>query len=70
MKDYLGEHKFKNMFPNNPTQTIDLRFLKTPESKITTAFSRSTERMQQAKKGLKTYYTDLMDDVSDILRGV
>jgi len=70
MKDYLEKHKWENRFPNNPTQTIDLRFLKTPESKLTSAFSKSTERMQKARKGLKTYYTDIMDDVSDILKGV
>ncbi len=70
MKDYLGEHAWKNRFPNNPTQTMDLRFLKTPESKLTSAFSKSTESMQKARKSLKTYYTDLMDDVSDMLRGV
>lgn len=69
MKDYLKEHKFKNLFPHNPTQTIDLRFLRTPESKITTAFSKSAEKMQKAKDGLKTYYTDFLDDVRDILKG-
>ena len=70
MKDYLGEHKFKNVFPLNPTQTMDLRFLRTPESKITSAFSKSTESMQKARSGLKTRYTDLMDDVRDMLNGV
>lgn len=70
MRDYLKEHKFKNVFPQNPTQTADLRFLRAPQSDIQSNFTKSMQRVQKARKNLRTRYTDILDEVRDVLNGV
>jgi hypothetical protein len=50
MKDKLN--KLWNVFPQNPTQTKYLRFLKGPDSEIKTQFTESVSNFNKKKKDL------------------
>jgi hypothetical protein len=47
MKDYLERHKWVNRFPNNPTQTKYIRFLKMPQSGVVSPFTKSRDEFKR-----------------------
>jgi len=70
MKDYLQKHKFLNVFPNNRTQTMYLRFLKMPTSKLETAFTKNKENFKNNTKLLETKYTKFVKQLGEELNAI
>ena len=60
MKDYLGQSRWWNEFPKNPTQTAYLRFLKTPKSGLPDPFKDRIGDVFKSDR-FKTTYSDLWD---------
>jgi hypothetical protein len=67
MKDYLRAHKFRNVFPNNPTQTMYFRFQKNPSLKLETAFTKSDRAFKNASHILETSYIKSMKKLQEEL---
>ena len=68
MRDKLAEieHRFRNRFPNNPTQTQYFRFERTPKAEIKTPFTESVNKFNKTKKyidrdRLKTAFSKYME---------
>lgn len=59
MKDFLGGHRWVNMFPGNPTQNRYSRFVKQPSGELKTRFNDSAKEFEKIMKNkLKTHYHD------------
>jgi len=60
MKDHIGLHKWWNRPLENPTQTMYMRFLKSPEGKFGSMYEKSEEEWKNRfENEIKTIYTDL-----------
>lgn len=58
----INRSYWDNQFPKNKTQTMYLRFIKSPKSKIRSAFSDAQQEYQEKKTNLlKTRWTELME---------
>jgi len=59
MKNYLKTSYFINIFPQNPTQTKYLRFLKYPWSPLTSQFEKSQKEWDKIMKDVwRTRYLE------------
>jgi hypothetical protein len=58
----INRSYWDNQFPKNPTQTMYLRFIKSPQAKIQSAFSEAQKEYQEKKANrLRTRWTELME---------
>ena len=63
MKDYLGQHRWVNLFPKNPTQTRYLRFLQTPQGELKSSFTDSMLYFEKSMEKYKTVYEKSIGDL-------
>jgi len=63
MKDYLYLHKWWNLPPKNPTQTMYTRFMESPKSELKSAFTESVDDFNNfINKRTRTAYTSYLED--------
>ena len=57
------EHRFRNLFPNNPTQTDYIRFERKWGTLPETKFDKSMKRFdKKMKTSLKSHYSKRLED--------